>query len=357
MSYKYRHTLFAVLSTTAILLTASCSGNDDELSSDGRTILFGVETTTSSVQISRAGTDIDGELPRTVGIYGFNTTDGYEGVFDNQKLYYKNSEEAIRDLPEEVQNWPLANNWVYTPRQYWKEEKDYVFYAYAPYDDRGDATLYWNVGDGLFLFSRQNIAPVSAEDYMVASNKVVGRSTVMPRFVMQHLTARIRFSIKLHEEYLKMRDVVVTSMCLSDEAWDNASYYKCDKNLTIADSAPTLTAMGSKYAAHGDINLLPETPTRSGLLLTDSYQTFSSVYCMPVSLTDKTATLTVTYDVYDKNGVKTRSGQSTSNKIDLNGFGLPEAGRYYDMKVLVKPKYIYVLSDHDVQPDGWIDIE
>ena len=76
---------------------------------------------------------------------------------------------------------------------------------------------------------------------------------------------------------------------------------------------------------------------------------------LPSGLTFPTLFLDVTYDVYSKAGTKTRSDHVTnaislSNvHLDLNVDHAPAAGDNVRIKIMVKPTYIYQLSDDDVE--------
>ena len=93
-----------------------------------------------------------------------------------------------------------------------------------------------------------------------------------------------------------------------------------------------------------------------GLLLTTSKQLFGTYYFVPdaVNCSSNLMTLTVTYNVYDKNDNLTREHQTATNaKIALhkvnNVAQATQVAHEYTANVKVVPSYLYVLSDGDMQ--------
>jgi hypothetical protein len=64
--------------------------------------------------------------------------------------------------------------------------------------------------------------------------------------------------------------------------------------------------------------------------------------------TCKNFTLRTTFDVYDKEGNLTRKGAVAENKISLAAVDLA-AGEVYTVNLTIRPTYLYVLSDPDLE--------
>lgn len=140
------------------------------------------------------------------------------------------------------------------------------------------------------------------------------------QFTMHHTKALLRFGFKVHEDYDKIRYIVVTGIELND----------------------TPCSLEEK------------------VLNKNEYLYVAYLYADPSSVsTSALNTIKCTYNIYDKDGTTdehlTRKGVTATNTFKFDS--LKDAykasisqlnpGYYYDLNVTLNPDYLYVLSEHD----------
>jgi len=180
---------------------------------------------------------------------------------------------------------------------------------------------------------------------------------------MNHLYSKVNLSFTLDTVYSKLRTVVITginivtahgqaSMTLTFNQNSNPSYIVDNTSDTLKVNLPI----------PGDSIILNATTTTSwsGNHF-DGYQYLDAGSFCYLPKADLPIKLVVTYDVYvgdtDKDQLTdqnykdrlVRKGQTATNaKIMPSGNGIPKAGYKYDVKIGVKPSYLYQLSDDDL---------
>ena len=171
-------------------------------------------------------------------------------------------------------------------------------------------------------------------------------------FRMNHLLAKLNLQFYLPEPYADKRKIRVTQVTLSGgqgvaDRYDITCSYDANGALTT-----TYTPM---QGASTSGNTYPYKDP-DGLLLTTDKQLFGTYYFVPdaVNSSSNLMTLTVTYNVYDKNGTLTREHQTATNaRIALhkvnNVAQATQVAHEYTANVKVVPSYLYVLSDGDMQ--------
>lgn len=172
-------------------------------------------------------------------------------------------------------------------------------------------------------------------------------------FRMNHLLAKLNLQFYLPQPYADKRKIKVTQVTLSGgqgvaDRYDITCSYDANGALTT-----TYTPM---QGASTSGNTYPYKDA-DGLLLTTDKQQFGTYYFVPDAVNRSSSnlmTLTVTYNVYDKNGTLTREHQTATNaKIALhkvnNVAQATQVAHEYTANVKVVPSYLYVLSDGDMQ--------
>ena len=220
------------------------------------------------------------------------------------------------------------------------ETGDYNFYGYAP---KIEGTSFDNTDKILTipsipaLYDRDlmviNSCSVKVEKDDIEKNKTVN-------LLMDHLMAKITPYFYLNSEYNKLRDIQITNV---EFFFDPAPKY----NATITYGASSYTPKWSSITnseAESSVTVY-NTTLHEKLTTTKGAQEYGHCYIVPSQPTTNLK-MKVTYDVYDKSGVKTREGVTAENVIKK----LPQklsAGTNYKLNIQVVPTYLYVLSDND----------
>lgn len=219
------------------------------------------------------------------------------------------------------------------------ETGDYKFYGYASQTDGA------SFENSIKKLTIPNIPGLSDKDMMVikpCSTKVeptdIGKNKTVS-LQMDHMMAKITPCFYLNETYAAMRDIKITKVefSLSDAATyiANVDYYASSYTTTWESGATTNTSVTAFSNTDGTNKL----PTAKANALAVGH-----CYIVP---TQSTATLKmkVTYDVYDKLGVKTRTGEAENSIKNLPAS--LETGKNYKLNIQIIPTYLYVLSDND----------
>lgn len=171
-------------------------------------------------------------------------------------------------------------------------------------------------------------------------------------FRMNHLLAKLNLQFYLPKPYADKRKIKVTQVTLSGgqsvaNRYDITCSYDANGALT--------TTYAPMQGASTSGNTYPYKNV-DGLPLTTGKQLFGTYYFVPdaVNCSSNLMTLTVTYNVYDKNDNLTREHQTATNaRIALhkvnNVAQATQVAHAYTVSVQVVPSYLYVLSDGDMQ--------
>ena len=182
---------------------------------------------------------------------------------------------------------------------------------------------------------------------------------------MEHLFAKATISFKVASKYDEIRTIRLTSAILSMENASLSGTYKyqfATGNLTKQDgSAITMpTGAGSAQDAApidiiGGISTMVERDyNNTEVTLTTTSQAFGWFTFLPISGLNPVS-LTVQYNVYDKNDNLIRENcQSTNNNI-LRGITGAAKGNDYKINITVNPTYLYQLTDDDVELELTLD--
>lgn len=172
-------------------------------------------------------------------------------------------------------------------------------------------------------------------------------------FRMNHLLAKLNLQFYLPEPYADKRQIKVTQVTLSGGQGVADRY---DITCSYAANGALTTTYTPMQGASTSGNTYPYKDV-AGLLLKTAKQLFGTYYFVPDAVNRSSSnlmTLTVTYNVYDKNGILTREHQTATNaRIALhkvnNVAQATQVAHAYTVSVQVVPSYLYVLSDGDMQ--------
>lgn len=362
--------MMAVMMVMMAVCMTACSDSPDAPVCGGDIMLRPVMDGTTHWQTSRAdGDPIPGIIPQTIGVFSEIKTTNTE-IFRNQLMYNPDGKAVLLDPAIDLHDWE-EGVWPYNPVKTWIANKDYYFYCYAPYNP---TYAEWVPGPECYTFHMHYIPPISATEYTIGKYYVEGSSeTGRPTLTLTHITSRLRFLFAISEKYSELRNIRITSIKISDSG-SGKNYWECEvkldkyvpKGLTEAELQAllddreldiTVKESDKKYTSDVPIELIAENestdPKKPGQLLETKYKSYSSAYNL-LGTISKT-NLTVVYDVYDKADMLVRKDQTVTNSITLEDFGDLERGKCYDVKIMVSPKYLYVLSDNDVAPTALIE--
>ena len=168
-----------------------------------------------------------------------------------------------------------------------------------------------------------------------------------------HLYAGLKFNMKLDNDYAALRGITVKTIKLIPEDGGNDVVETVDAVVTIA----------ANNANQNPVSVVFQNPISGkspqpavlyegeGKPLSTTAEEFMACVC-PANNTNTKFTLETTYDVYDHKGNKIRENQKAKNAISLQ-YSL-EAGKRHIVTITVKPTYLYVLSDPDLDSPTFV---
>ena len=277
-----------------------------------------------------------------------------------------------------------------------KEETPYYMYGYMPSTVTGEvdltaADLAGDYSKGVDL-KLSNLPAITTDDIsvLVGVQRVEAQSTIDPpsdppavtegqygfrsgikghnfvNLLMAHLYARLKLSFMIDPSYAELRSIHLKEVTLTSKYADGA-----EVTLNLRDGKrignPTFPA-GSETEEH-TVTLLKATDTEKVLdkAFVNTANTALALdipaYCRPIAVEGNNTynlTLTTTYDVWDRaydkaeNKVvdKNNLGERTSvNKIKVSIAAL-SPGKEKTLVLTVKPTYLYILSDNDLDLDN-----
>lgn len=171
--------------------------------------------------------------------------------------------------------------------------------------------------------------------------------------LFDHLCAAVQFRMRIDEEYDRLRTVKVKELHLQ-----TGSDTEPSKRTNVS---VTLIANTTGANPIADVTYTPTTTTdtgnniftsKDGVTLTTNYSDNCFLtHVMPQDVS--TLVLTWTYDIYDKKGNLVRKDSRATNTIQLrkvlSGSAILERGTRYTINLTVKPTYLYVMSDPDLE--------
>lgn len=251
-----------------------------------------------------------------------------------------------------------------------KEESQYYIYGYMP----STISATQSAPDGGYSnginLSFSNLPAMTADDICIVvgvqrvtaatstANVTEGNysylsginTTNYVNLLMAHLFTGLEVKFKLDADYAKLRSIHLKEVTLG------YSYYN-SVNATVnvrkgqGIGTPVFSPTGESSARTFELLtstdeevVLDKTTTTSPTAVS-----LKQAYCAPC-LGNTPITITTTYDVYDKKGQKVRGGQTSVNRLSTSWTEETPAapGRKKTFSLTVKPTYLYILSDNDL---------
>lgn len=180
--------------------------------------------------------------------------------------------------------------------------------------------------------------------------------------LFDHLFSSMRIYMRVHGDYDAIRTIKLKEMRLQTSANGVRTKNKTNIIVTLAatdGSNPTLSPITSVVfnpASDKGSDGALYSSTDDGVTLTTTPTEFEG-YFMPSGVT--TLTLTSTYDVYDKSSPTPnliRQNCTATNVINISdlfsGQTVALRGRRYTLNLTVRPTYLYMMSDDDLNNPG-----
>ena len=167
--------------------------------------------------------------------------------------------------------------------------------------------------------------------------------------LFDHLCSALTIGIKVDGDYNTLRTIKLKQLTLQTATESGMMKEKADVEVDLVANTLGLNLISSlNYEPTGDG--APVYQSDEGLTLTTSYQSFLSHF-LPITDVTKVV-ITSTYDVYDKKNNLVRKDCKASNTVRLSDiisyFPGVQRGWKYGINMTVKPTYLYVLSDPDL---------
>ncbi len=169
--------------------------------------------------------------------------------------------------------------------------------------------------------------------------------------LFDHLYAALRIKMRVHGDYDALRTIKLKSLSLKIEAGETTSATKTDIVIDLKATDGTDPIQSITYTPNGEAISEPLEfwSSAAGDTLTTSYSTFTGHF-MPQDIT--TLVLTSVYDVYDKKGNLLRQDCKATNTMALRDLLTEQTttrrGCRYTINMTIKPTYLYVLSEPDL---------
>jgi len=249
---------------------------------------------------------------------------------------------------------------------------DYYVYGFIPSDAADDATITKLSGDfkngakltikGLRTAGYDACVIIGAKEGpdadhdngLVAGDfKINLKTGESPKnylyLLFDHLCSALSIGIKVDGDYNTLRTIKLKQLTLQTATESGLMAEKADVMVDLVANTMGINPIsGLSYGATdkgASVYLSDE-----GLTLTTSYQSFLSHF-LPITDVTKVV-ITSTYDVYDKEKNLVRKDCKASNTIRLSDiisyFPGVQRGWKYGINMTVKPTYLYVLSDPDL---------
>ena len=196
--------------------------------------------------------------------------------------------------------------------------------------------------------------------------------------LVDHIFRSLKFSLKIDEQYGKLRTIKVKKMELtaSTDGITQTDQIVNTVNATITlrptnGTSPLDNVSGSIVVAASQTGSSPDPAMlydesehkdvnnkNVPLTLTTTAQDLRA-YLAPIAITPATIqrfVLKTTYDVYDRKGNLIRAGETAENTFSLPASTLNDlkSGEEYTFKIEVIPTYLYMLSEPDLNSPNFI---
>ena len=168
--------------------------------------------------------------------------------------------------------------------------------------------------------------------------------------LFDHLYAALRIRMRVHDDYAALRTIKLKSLSLKTYAGETTSSQKTNIEVSLEATDGSNPIHDITYApSGGEITEPLEFWSSEGELLTTAFKSFVGHF-MPDGIT--TLVLTSVYDVYDTQGNLIRKDCKATNTMKLSelltGQVTTRRGSRYTINMTIKPTYLYMLSEPDL---------
>ena len=234
--------------------------------------------------------------------------------------------------------------------------RTYQLYGYMP--DNAECTRsISNFSENSAVLHIQQVPPISAQDFCVvtgvrqAENASDETEAVRGAFsfeynsqvenyinlFMDHLYSRVKFSMRVGDEYNEVRTIKIKSMKLQ---LADISHYNVDITLTKDVGISSVTQTNITGSETPELTIREEEIT-----LTTTSTEIASGYIIPATTLFNNLSLVIEYDIYDKRGNK------ISERTAENSLAYPldelQRGEERTLQINIDPSYLYDLSLDD----------
>lgn len=343
----YKELLWIALLLTTVLTVMSCS--EDNENNDERDDVLQLLTFSSElhdVNITRGV-----HVPSGYVLYTNQHPEALDGSHVIGAYLVSNGSATLRRFSYEGDHW-RSNAIV-------KEGETYYIYGYMPMSAISETSITPVLNDyskgatltleGLKTFSDVDVCitvgvkgvenPLEDVEVLTGnfSYQGKGRDKNHVYMLFDHLFSALQFSIRIDAEYFQMREIRLKSMVLKTETTSDVDAHIKLQPGELPITSVTYTEKGSTKGQY----ILLDTECD----LTTSYITMGE-QCYLAGSARSDLILETVYDVYDKHNNLIRPNCTSVNKLDMLSSIKP--GEKRNIKLTVKPTYLHVLSDFDL---------
>jgi hypothetical protein len=168
--------------------------------------------------------------------------------------------------------------------------------------------------------------------------------------LFDHLYAALRINMRVHGDYAALRTIKLKSLSLKTYAGETTSSQKTNIEVRLEATDGSNPIQAINYTTSGSAMTEPmEFWSSESEQLTTAPKTFIGHF-MPDGIT--TLVLTSVYDVYDTQGNLIRKDCKATNTMELSelltGQVTTRRGSRYTINMTIKPTYLYMLSEPDL---------
>lgn len=312
---------------------------------------------------------------------GYTTYESFTAMFAEQTDLYQKSigiyftQDAVTPEPGTFYYNDYDSKWHFNADME-LETSTYYLYGYIPKEAVESATISGNSSfsqgavltlNGLNTVTHNDISVVvgakNGTDEDTDGGLTVGNFAVEAKatgsgsnhifLLFDHLYSAMRFSFKVDADYAKLRTIKLRKLELTAFNSNSSTKLKAKYNATItlqAGASPIQSVVFTQDETSADVAY---EPLYSGDAVTLDPTTPTSFMGGFVPGRNTTFRLRSTYDVYDRQGNCIREGCEAVNNIDLRTiFSITpmelQRGHIYTINMTVRPTYLYVLSEPDL---------
>ena len=297
--------------------------------------------------------------------------DGYTAYFGPNSIGVYTT--TASDAPDKVRTFSYVNS-AWNSQVSVTNTMQYYIYGYMPVNEN----IHWsiskltgstNYADGAKL-TFSNLPPVLAGDFSVitgiqqvsSANPEESVSLTAGNFsytgmasgsnfvclMLDHLYSCVRFNFKVDDTYSQLRTIKLTKVELKSEnqlTYPLVVTFEAGKNCDPSWSAAESYASDYAELLNAEVGkelLLPSVSDTD-----ESHVVVVDGYFAPFDEIANDLVLKCTYDVYDKEGNKTRANCVAENKLPADQI-VAGLNQRTTLTLTVNPTYLYVLSDPDL---------